>query len=268
MSTRTGNPLDSSLALCVAVAANSGCGDNNPKAEKKDKAEKSKKEKKSKKKSKDEKKDEKPDKSAIPDLPSQKLTIAISPDIPPYVMQEATHGFEVDLVQAALEGHELTFVQMPYKDLQTAVAANKADVAVGVQPEKDGGHYSDDFVTFANFAISKRADGFKIRNVADLMGRKVIAWQDAYSELGPEFEKLFAPSGTDRQNYREIADQREQVEAFWKSGGVVIVIDRTVFSYFTKELGYSHRRRHLAQHLPRRHQLQSRVCRPSASRLL
>ena len=50
---------------------------------------------------------------------------------------------------------------------------------------------------------------------------------------------MFSPDGPDRKNYTEVADQRDQVRMFWQGRSKVAVIDRAIFSHFTKELGYS-----------------------------
>lgn len=167
------------------------------------------------------------------------LSVAVSPDIPPYVMQSATKGIEVDLVREALPDFTVRFIQLPYSELETAVPQKQADVAVGVQQVKEGVFYSKEFITFTNYAISKTAAGFKIEHVADLKNHKVLAWQDAYLELGPEFEHLFSPQSPQRKNYVEIADQKEQVRMFWRDASDVIVIDSSIFRYFSGEMGHS-----------------------------
>jgi len=168
------------------------------------------------------------------------LTVAISTDLPPYVMKKATDGIVVNIVQHALPDHILHFVQMPWGELQTAVPSKRADVAAGVQQFNDEGvFYSDDFVTFANVAITKKAAGLKIDSVADLANHEVLAWQDAYLVLGPEFKGLFSPDSPQRKNYVEVGDQREQVRMFWHAKNDIIVIDRNVFSYVSAELRHS-----------------------------
>lgn len=175
------------------------------------------------------------DKKAVP-----KLTVAISPDIPPYVMKKATAGIEVDIVQHVLAGYAVRFIQMPYEELQTAVPQNRADVAVAVQQFSDDGvYYSDDSVTFVNVAITKKAAGLKIDSVADLANHKVLAWQGAYLELGPEFKRVFSPESPQWKNYVEVADQREQVRMFWQAKADIIVVDRSIFSYFSAEAGHA-----------------------------
>jgi len=168
------------------------------------------------------------------------LTVAISVDIAPYVMQNATTGIEVDIATQALPGYQLKFIQMPYHKLQTAVAENQADVALGVQKFKDeeGIFYSNNFIDFVNSAITKKSTSLKIEKVADLADHKVLTWQDAYLELGPEFKKLFSPDSPQRKNYVEVADQSEQVKQFWDAKDAVIVIDRSIFDAISQTTGH------------------------------
>jgi polar amino acid transport system substrate-binding protein len=167
------------------------------------------------------------------------IVVAISLDMPPYVMQKATSGLEIDIVRYALRDYTLRFIQLPYKELQTAVPRKRADVSVGIQISDDGAFYSVAFITFANYAISKKADGLKIDSISDLKNHHVLAWQKAYLELGDEFERLFSPQSPQHKNYTEVADQKEQVQMFWQGKSNVIVIDGSIFSHFSKAMGHS-----------------------------
>lgn len=173
---------------------------------------------------------------------ADELTVAISPDIPPYVMHEATSGLEVDLMRLALPDHQLKFVQLPYAELQTAISQDKADVSVGVREGIDsddtGVFFSDEFVAFENFAISKKSAGLSIDSVADLAGHRVLTWEDAYLDLGDAFKQMYSPGAPERKNYQEFANQQQQVETFWKSDGAVCVIDGIIFRYFSRQMGY------------------------------
>lgn len=167
------------------------------------------------------------------------LSVAISIDMPPYVMGNATSGLQVDIVSAALADYTVHFVQMPYGELQTAVQQKRADVSVGVLVDDSGVFYSHNFITFANVAISKKSTEWKIERVADLKNYPVLTWQNAYLDLGVEFERLFSPQSPHRKNYIEIADQIEQVQMFWQGEGNVIVIDQSIFTYLSKKMGHS-----------------------------
>lgn len=168
------------------------------------------------------------------------LTTAISLDIPPYVMRTASTGLEVDIIRRALPDHALTFTQMPYADLQTAVQRGRADVSVAVRQNGDDTvSYSEPFITFQNVAASRRSDNLKIDTIDDLGDYTVLTWQGADRELGEAFERLFGPGAPHHDHYEEVADQEEQIRRFWEDKGSVAVIDRSIFVYFTKELGHS-----------------------------
>jgi polar amino acid transport system substrate-binding protein len=162
-------------------------------------------------------------------------TVAVATDIPPFIMKGATVGIEIDIMQLALPTHALRFIQMPYDQLQSAVAMGFADVAVGVQQSNDGAFYSRDLVTFENAAIVKKSAGLTLESMADLAGHRVLTWQDAYKEVGPRFESMYAPGGAQRMNYVEFADQAEQVRKFWEAEADIAVIDRSIFAWFSVE---------------------------------
>ena len=170
------------------------------------------------------------------DQPALRVTISL--DIPPYVTNQAAGGLEIDILHQALAGHTLVIAQLPYEQLQVAIPKKMADVSVGVQADDSGVFYSKDFITFANYAIAKRSDKLDIKSVADLRGHKVLTWENAYLELGKEFEAQYAPQAPERKNYLEVADQTEQVKEFWKGKDNVIIIDYSIFVHLSKQLGY------------------------------
>lgn len=168
------------------------------------------------------------------------LTVAIAPDIPPYIMDKAATGIEVDILRQALPDQAFKFKQLPYDALLTAVPERRADIALSVERFGDDGvFYSDDYVSFANVAAVKKTAALKIDSIADLAKHKVLAWQDAYLVLGSEFKDLFGPGSRRHSNYVEFSDQFEQVREFWQDQTDVIVIDRSIFSYFSAKLGHS-----------------------------
>jgi polar amino acid transport system substrate-binding protein len=167
------------------------------------------------------------------------LIVAVSLDIPPYVMEHATKGAEVDLIRRALPDYTLKLIQLDYSALEPAVSDKKADVAMSVREHKEGEFYSSDYIGFVNSAISKKADKLKIANVTDLKGHPILTWQDAWTELGDAFKAQYAPGSAERTHYIEVANQAEQVRGFWEGNGKVIVIDRSIFDYFSQQQEHS-----------------------------
>ncbi len=170
----------------------------------------------------------------------KELVVAFSLDAPPYIMDGGKAGIELQIVRRALKlkGYTVRVRQMPYGELADAVVTKGVDAAATVTPTDNGTYYSDDYITFRNAAITRKRSGLKIDTIADLQGKSIVAWQNAYEDLGPEFQALFAPDVTApyRKKYREIASQKQQVEMFWKGQAEVIVIDEAVMQWFTREM--------------------------------
>jgi len=171
---------------------------------------------------------------------AEELVIAFSLDTPPYVMDEGKRGIEIDVVRAALDRRGYTFCvrQMPYGELADAVVTKGVDAAATVTKMENGTYYSENYITFHNVAITKKGSGLKINSIVDLKGKTIVAWQNAYEDLGPHFQALFSPDvqAPYREKYKEIADQKQQVAMFWKGEAEVIVIGKSVMQWFTKEL--------------------------------
>lgn len=167
------------------------------------------------------------------------LSVAVSLDIPPCVMANGTRGVEVYRLHQALPNCKMKWVQMDYAVLESAVSDKNADIAMSVETQKPNVYYSSDYIGFANFAISKKTDKLKIEHVADLKGHPILTWEDAWTELGDEFKHQYAPGSAARTNYIEVADQARQVRQFWAGTGKIIVIDRSIFDYFSKQQGHA-----------------------------
>jgi polar amino acid transport system substrate-binding protein len=168
------------------------------------------------------------------------LVIAFSLDDPPHVMDGAKAGIEIEIVRAALKetGYTFTTRQLPYGQLADAVVKGNVDAAATVISRDDGTFYSDNYITFHNVAITKKSSGIELKAVAELKGRSILAWENAWEALGPEFQVLFSPKVKEpyRKKYMEIADQKEQVEKFWSGKAEVIVIDESIMRWFSNEL--------------------------------
>jgi polar amino acid transport system substrate-binding protein len=169
------------------------------------------------------------------------MRVGISYDIPPYIMDKATKGLEVEVIQHCLSpSYELEFVQMPYKELEDALQKGDIDAAATVQDRGDGkGFYSEQYITFSNVAVSRKADNLTIKEIGSLSNHPVLTWENAYLELGSDFEELFSPGSLQRKNLIEVGDQKVQVKQFWETKNAVAVIDRNIFRYFSKQFGHA-----------------------------
>ncbi len=167
------------------------------------------------------------------------LKVAIAGDAPPYVIDGASGGLEVDIVRQALPGYDVEFVQMGFAQTAPALEQGKVQAAVNVMKKNDHLFYSGNMISFSNYAIAKASDEMKVSRIADLKGKKVITWQGAPMDLGMEFEKMFGPNGTQRQNLILAPTARDLVAQFWKMKGVVAVVDMALFKFYSQKMGYT-----------------------------
>lgn len=175
---------------------------------------------------------------------ARELSIGFGVDKPPFVFGRDGRGLEIDIMRAALafKGHTLKVVHVSNRRLQIGIKSMGLDGVATVREANDGTYYSDTFITFENYAITKKESGIEIRNVADLRaeGRSVVAWQNAYRDLGPEFEALFDPASLappSRAMYAELPSQRSQNLMFWMGRADVVIVDKTIFLFYKRELG-------------------------------
>lgn len=174
---------------------------------------------------------------------SDELTIAFGQDKPPFVIGKTKTGLEIDIFREALEykGHSMKVLHLPNRRLQRALIVEEEidGVATVRQVPGDGLYYVEEFIHFHNYAITKTRDGLEINKVADLIGLSIVAWQNAYRDLGPEFESAFQPYPPEEYKnlYRELHSQESQNLMFWKNRAKVIVIDKTIFGWYRKQLG-------------------------------
>lgn len=168
------------------------------------------------------------------------LTIAFGEFKPPYIFGREARGLEVDIFREALKykGHALKVVHIPDSRRYTALADQTLQLdGVATVGLRSGYFYSDDFIAYQNYVITRKEDGHEITRIEDLQGVSVVAWQHAWAELGSAFALLFSPDaqGASRQNYYESPSQRAQVGMFWRKRVDAVVMDRKIFIWLSGE---------------------------------
>ncbi|AUH52286.1 hypothetical protein CXB49_16435 [Chromobacterium sp. ATCC 53434] len=179
----------------------------------------------------------------------RELLVVFSSGRPPFSFHDdksGDTGIEVDLMRAALQrlGYSMKTAIAPNSRLLLAVAGGQADIASAVHEHGTDGkgvYYSDGFIEYHNIAIGKRERRLDIRSQRDLDGHSFAIWQHGWQDLGPAFQAAYQPdpSGRFRGNYHETASQENQCRMFWADRVELLIIDRTVFSWFRDKLAAS-----------------------------
>lgn len=170
---------------------------------------------------------------------AHEVTVAFGQHKPPYVSLNGQHGIEVDLFREvlALNGHTLRIKIMPKRKVKFSLNKYKDfDAASSVNLSNDQFHYSDQFVSFNNIAVTRERDNITLNKVADLAPYKLGTWQGANVSLGKEFATLYGRHGRQRARYRDFASQLQQNIEFWTGNIDVLIIDRNIFEYYRKFL--------------------------------
>ena len=74
----------------------------------------------------------------------------------------------------------------------------------------------------------------EIETLDDLKGLRGVGWQGAAVALGPDFQA----AAKEMKAFDEVPSQRDQVAGFLNGTYDVVIIDRAIFRYWAKELGF------------------------------
>ena len=165
---------------------------------------------------------------------ARSVTLGISFSIPPYVILENDSGLELDIIKAAFSvtGHDVIPRYMPLDRSFKLYEKKDLDGVINVKKGMVKGHYSGDVITFQNCAITLRKKAFKIDSIADLKGKRVVAFQNAKKLLGIPFSEVIGGLAY----YHEVARQRLQINMLFLDRTDAVILDRNIFGYFRRKV--------------------------------
>ncbi|MDZ7699703.1 MAG: transporter substrate-binding domain-containing protein [Deltaproteobacteria bacterium] len=163
----------------------------------------------------------------------RELTLAVGLALPPYNIEETDSGLELDIVREALsmKGYTVKTRFVPFARVKRELVEERVDGALTITPASGiVAFYSDEHIVCENVVLSLKSQGFDIKKIEDLAGKRVVAFQDATRYLGDTFERM----AKDNPNYREIADQMLQINLLFSGRTDAIVLDKNIFNYHRK----------------------------------
>ena len=171
---------------------------------------------------------------------AQEVVVGFAVAKTPYVFAETpdqaseNRGIEIAVARAAFGEIGLTVVPVyAWRDhLDDLLTNGEIDAASALRASEVEGYISDEAIFFHNLAIVPPG-GPKLARLDDLEGRRVVAWGGAANDLGSDFQAAIPKMAT----FVEIADQKLQVENFLDGSFDVIVIDKNIFAYWTRQAG-------------------------------
>jgi len=167
------------------------------------------------------------------------LRVAFGQEKAPYIWVDGDQvkGLEYDIVRAVLaeSGEGVAPSTLPNRRVSLALTGDDYDMVTGMQMHQagDAAFYSDEYLTYANVAITRKAKHIKLAGLADLFGHNTAIWQNAWEDLS--LGKL-RPSGPAGLDYTEFTSQYRQIKFFWAGRCDVNVIDRNIFTWYNRQI--------------------------------
>jgi len=165
------------------------------------------------------------------------LNIAFTFDRPPFMFgKTSSKGIEADIVKEILtsQGYNVNIHQMSNYNMQTILSDNSSfDGVSTVSETNDKMYYTNHFIAYENYVITRKKDNLDIKSINDLSKVTFVAWQNAYNDLGKTFYNLFNPkNGTAKDVYHDESSQENQHKAFFNKEVDAIVVDKTIFKWY------------------------------------
>lgn len=165
---------------------------------------------------------------------AQPFNIVTGVDRPPYSMQKAKTGFEIELLSAVLANvvTEHEFVIAPYGrsikilDVKHVDAMTTASISLYQASEK----VSEPYIQYQNVAVTLKSDRLTINAISDLEQFSVATFLNAKTILGEHFNEATLKS----RQYTELSDQSAQLHMLRKHKVQVLIMDINIFNYFNK----------------------------------
>lgn len=181
--------------------------------------------------------------SALNISAAAEIRVALTGDRAPYSFKKngIDSGIEIDIIRAALKqfGHTIQPIIVPKARLAIILKDRKADMSATIQGvDGDGLFFSDAYISFHNYAISKKIRGVELKQLSDVDKYSFIIWQGGWKNLGPRFEFSYKPDNTGKFpfNYHEVHSQLNQSKMFWADRADLIIVDKAIFEHLRTQL--------------------------------
>jgi len=168
---------------------------------------------------------------------AKELTVMFGDSRPPFISQNPPSGISYELFKLISSRLEWQFQAQfaPNKRMEYELSNMKADVIVEVQKSNPNVFYSDPFIAYRNFAVSRSPDKISFSGFSNLKGHSVCAWQNATKNLGAAFAKQVPFF----REYKEFPHQEDQVRYWLSRQCEVIIIDDTLLKWWVNTLSPS-----------------------------
>lgn len=153
---------------------------------------------------------------------------------PPFIVNKH-EGIQIELITHALASQdiEVNFTLMPLGRNVNSFVRWDFDGIITLPPHFSHRqvHLSAPYVRYQNVAVTLADNNFEINEIDQLIGRSIVAFQGARTFLGSKYKEITAYS----TDYREVANQKQQIGMLFSGRTDVIVLENHIFEYLTRE---------------------------------
>ena len=150
---------------------------------------------------------------------------------PPFVIANKENGMQIDIIKAAFakSSKAVQFTYLPLSRHLEVFNSQKFDGIITLT--ENGKHWgiclSKPYIIYQNVVITLAKTSYEINVISDLSNLRVAAFQNATKFLGKEYSTAF----NNAQSYREIADQKSQIDLLFSGEVDALVMDIHIFKH-------------------------------------
>jgi polar amino acid transport system substrate-binding protein len=164
---------------------------------------------------------------AVAAAKAQQLQLLVGVEKPPYIKMATQTGYELELLSAVVKrmGFDSQFIHVPNGRLLDLFNEGQADMVSLQRGAVPGFYATQSYISYQNILIV-RQDLYKdIFSLSDLVGLRVMAFQNARLFLPPEYADAISKSSS----YLEVVEQHQLPALLLKNRVDVLVMDRNIF---------------------------------------
>lgn len=168
--------------------------------------------------------------------PAERISIAVSPSVAPYVIEENGTGLQLQIFKAAFNSqgiNDIDIIYMSNKRAEKALQDGIVDVVMDYAGTCcDKIYKSNSLFSFQNVAVSLKSRGYEINNQNDLLNKSVLAFQHASELMTSSFHSITESV----QYYDEVINQEAQIDNLLKGWIDIIIVEKRVLVYYLQQI--------------------------------
>jgi polar amino acid transport system substrate-binding protein len=161
------------------------------------------------------------------------LQLLVGVEKPPYIKVATKAGYELELLQAVVKGmgFQSKFIHVPNGRLLDLFSDGQADLVSLQRTTPPGFYATHPYISYQNVLIVRQDLQKELLSLNDLVGLRVMAFQNATLFLPPDYAEAVAKA----DSYQEMVEQHSLPALLLKNRVDVLVMDRNIFLHYYRQ---------------------------------